>query len=79
MASPACTSLIAEDELLVSRAARLEQEQAGHTVFDAADGDEAVEVFIANYDQIDLVLLDRPSPDERRRCTGANALCRPRD
>ena len=62
MASPARTSLIAEDDLLASHAARLEQEQAGYTVLDAADGDDAVEIFIANYDQIDLVLLDRPSP-----------------
>ena len=62
MASPARTRLIPEDELLVSHAARLEQEQAGYTVLDAANGDDAVEVFIANYDQIDLVLLDRPCP-----------------
>ena len=41
---------------------RRELEQTVYTVFDAADGDEAVEVFVANYDQIDLVLLDMAMP-----------------
>lgn len=56
------TILIAEDELLVSHAARLELEAAGYAVLDAADGDEAVEIFMDNYDRIDLVLLDLTMP-----------------
>lgn len=56
------TILIAEDELLVSHAARLELEDAGYVVLDAADGDEAVEIFMDNYDEIDLVLLDMTMP-----------------
>ena len=39
---------------------RRELEQAVYTVFDAADGDEAVKVFIANYDQIDLLDMAMP-------------------
>ena len=56
------TILIAQDELLASHAAHLELEAAGYAVLDAADGDEAVEIFMDNYDRIDLVILDLTMP-----------------
>ena len=71
------TILIAEDELLVSHAARLEFEDAGYTIMDAAEGDEAVEVFMNNYDQIDLVLLDMTMPVMNSEILGSDAFYRP--
>ena len=68
--------MIAEDELLVNHAARLELEDAGYTIFDAADGDEAVEVFMYNYDQIDLVLLDMTMPVMNSEILGSDAFYR---
>ena len=62
MSNPSATILIAEDELLVSLAARLELEEANYTVLEAGDGDKAVEIFMDNYDEIDLVLLDLTMP-----------------
>ncbi len=41
MSTSSHTILIAEDQLLVNYAARLELEDAGYTVRDAVDGDEA--------------------------------------
>lgn len=56
------TILIAEDEPLIRLSTRMVLEEANYTVFEAADGAEAVEVFFDHLGQIDLVLLDIQMP-----------------
>ncbi len=56
------TILIAEDELLVREAARMGLEDANYTVLLASNGEEALEIFVHHYENIDLVLLDVQMP-----------------
>ena len=46
---------------------------------DAAEGDEAVEVFMNNYDRIDLVLLDMTMPVMNSEILGSDAFYRPQN
>jgi PAS domain S-box-containing protein len=57
---PTCpaTILMAEDDDMVRSLALEVLEDAGYTVIEAVNGEEAVELFMANRDSIDLVLLD---------------------
>jgi len=50
--------LLADDDPAVSRVACAILEGAGYTVLSAADGDEALALFTANRDRIDLAILD---------------------
>jgi PAS domain S-box-containing protein len=54
--------LLAEDDEVVRRLSRDILEGAGYTVLTAADGEEALQVFEANVDKIDLALLDVVMP-----------------
>ena len=54
--------LLADDEELVRAATRRVLEHAGLTVLQAVDGQDALEVYAANADRIDLVLLDLDMP-----------------
>ncbi len=56
------TILIAEDEPMVRELAARILREAGYTPLTAADGDEAIRVYEANADQIDLALLDMVMP-----------------
>ena len=58
--SPSCsaTILMAEDDDMVRSLTMEVLEDAGYTILEAANGAEAVELFKANRDRIDLVLLD---------------------
>ena len=56
------TILLAEDDSLVLPLAREMLERAGYTVLSAVDGEEAVRVFEANADAIDLAVLDMVMP-----------------
>lgn len=52
------TILLADDEVPIRAMARLVLEQAGYTVIEARDGQEAVERFAAMRNRIDLAVLD---------------------
>lgn len=54
--------LLAEDELLVREAARMALEDEHYTVLLADNGDEAIEIFVERYEEIDLILLDVQMP-----------------
>jgi CheY-like chemotaxis protein len=56
------TILVVDDEEVVRRLARAALERLGYTVITAENGKEAVEVYAANPDRIDLVLLDMMMP-----------------
>jgi PAS domain S-box-containing protein len=56
------TILLAEDEPSLRRAAVRSLERLGYVVLSAADGDEALELFEANADAIDLVVTDVVMP-----------------
>ncbi|MGQ9494302.1 MAG: GAF domain-containing protein [Anaerolineae bacterium] len=56
------TILIAEDEQPVRELAQQMLETLGYTVLTASDGAEAVELFTANAERIDLVILDAVMP-----------------
>ncbi len=56
------TILVAEDEPALRRAARRILERLGYQVLLAADGDEALRVFEANQDRIDLIVTDVVMP-----------------
>ena len=56
------TILVAEDEPMVRNLAVRILTRAGYSVLTAADGEEAVRVFEANSDRIDLALLDVVMP-----------------
>ena len=76
------TILIAEDELLVSHAARLELEEAGFTVLDAADGDEAVEEFKRLHPDVvtmDIVMPRRSGIDAVKGISAPVEVSRVRD
>jgi CheY-like chemotaxis protein len=54
--------LLADDEELVRTATKRVLEHAGLTVLLAIDGQDALDVYAANADRIDLVLLDLDMP-----------------
>ncbi len=56
------TVLIVEDELLVREAISTVLEEESFKILLASNGDEAVEIFIEHYEEIDLVLLDMQMP-----------------
>ncbi len=56
------TILLAEDEEALSSVARRLLERLGYNVLTAVDGVEALHMFVAGRDQIDLVLLDISMP-----------------
>ena len=56
------TILIVDDEALVRSTAKGALTRAGYRVLTANDGQEAVHIFAANPDGIDLVLLDMTMP-----------------
>ncbi|MBM4148764.1 MAG: response regulator [Lentisphaerae bacterium] len=56
------TVLVAEDEEMVRKIAVRVLENAGFGVLQARDGEEACDVFAANRDSVDLVLLDVQMP-----------------
>jgi len=64
--------LLADDEETVRSLGRRVLERAGYRVMTASDGKEAVEIFEARSDEIDLVLLDMTMP----RLSGAEAYAR---
>jgi PAS domain S-box-containing protein len=75
------TILLAEDEEPLRDLARSVLEELGYTVLLACDGKEAVEIFTANRDRIDLVILDVVMPRmggreayEQIRLSGSNVL-----
>lgn len=59
---PPITILLAEDEEMVREIARTILEAAGHSVVEARDGGEAVELFLENRDSIDLLVFDAIMP-----------------
>jgi CheY-like chemotaxis protein len=65
------TVLVAEDDAAVRMVTRLTLEECGYRVLEAADGEEAVAVFLRHRDAIDLLLLDVIMP----RMNGG-AVCR---
>lgn len=56
------TILLAEDEPKVQEFGRSVLEELGYSVLTARDGKEAVEVFAANRDKVDLIILDAVMP-----------------
>ena len=62
--------LLAEDDLLVSEVGRRMLLRAGYEVLTAADGEEALEMFVANANQLDLLLMDVCMP----KLTGREVL-----
>lgn len=56
------TVLVAEENLLVRGLAKDVLEHAGYTVLTARDGEEAIQIFTACADSIDLVLLNLTMP-----------------
>lgn len=55
--------LVADDERVIRRLARVTLERAGFEVLEACDGVEAVSVFRANADRVGVVLLDSMMPN----------------
>ncbi len=62
MNEQAPTILIVEDELLVREAISTVLAEESFNILLASNGDEAVEIFIEHYEEIDLVLLDMQMP-----------------
>ncbi|HVW83081.1 MAG TPA: response regulator, partial [Bryobacteraceae bacterium] len=56
------TILVVDDEPMVTRTARLALQKCGYTVLTAQNGREAVDLFRALANEIDLVLLDMTMP-----------------
>lgn len=69
------TVLVADDEPAVLRATKRLLQRHGYEVLTAADGAEAVEVYLANAARVDAVLLDVSMP----RLTGPRAAQRMRE
>jgi two-component system, cell cycle sensor histidine kinase and response regulator CckA len=57
------TILLVDDEKVIVDVNRPMLEKLGYTVLTAEGGREAIEVFDANYDRIDMVILDMIMPD----------------
>lgn len=58
------TVLVADDNEAVRRLSREILEQSGYTVVEAADGQTAIDTFLENREQIDLLLLDLVMPEK---------------
>lgn len=58
------TVLVADDNEAVRRLTREILEQSGYTVVEAADGQTAIDTFLENREQIDLLLLDLVMPEK---------------
>lgn len=56
------TILVADDEEMIRNLATLTLQGRGHRVLQAADGQQAVDIYSAEKDNIDLVLLDLTMP-----------------
>ncbi len=56
------TILLADDQENVREVLRAQLEDLGYTVLTAADGREALEIFVRNQDKIDIVILDTIMP-----------------
>lgn len=56
------TILVVEDELLVLETLKTVLQDRGYAVLTASNGDEAIQLFIDRYEEIDLVLLDMQMP-----------------
>jgi len=54
--------LVAEDDLMVRRVAARILREAGYTVLEASDGEDALRVFEENHESVSLVLLDAVMP-----------------
>jgi CheY-like chemotaxis protein len=54
--------LLVEDEEMIRRLARAILEGSGHRVLEAADGEQALDLFESHRGEIDLVLLDMIMP-----------------
>jgi len=67
--------LVVDDEPMVRRVTCDLLARAGYTTLEAADGQEGVEVFLANVDQIDALVLDMSMP----RLNGAEVIQRIHD
>jgi CheY-like chemotaxis protein len=65
------TVLVADDEELMREVVSIMIEDNGGTVLEAADGQEAVDVFKANQEKIDCVFLDFSMP----HLNGYEAYC----
>ena len=61
------TILVAEDDETVRKLIVYILEQSGYTVYEAADGEEAVKVFMEHTESIDLLLLDVIMPKKNGR------------
>ncbi len=61
------TILLAEDEETVRQVLKFTLEEYGYTVMEATNGTEAVEVFLANQDKIQLLLCDLIMPKKNGR------------
>lgn len=64
------TILVVEDELLIKEFMIAVLKDEGYSILESDCGDEAVQIFIERYEEIDLVLLDMQMPDKN----GAEAL-----
>ncbi len=60
--SQTATILLAEDELSVRKLTKQILENFGFSVIEAADGEEAMKIFIDNRDRIDMIILDVVMP-----------------
>ncbi len=61
------TILLAEDNPEVRRLATSVLRKTGYSVIEAADGQEAIEAFMANQDAIDLIIIDVVMPRKNGR------------
>ena len=61
------TILVAEDDETVRKLIVYILEQSGYTVYEAADGEEAIKVFMEHSESIDLLLLDVIMPKKNGR------------
>ena len=68
------TILVADDEDSLRRAAKRILEKHGYMVYLAADGEEALEIFVAHENEIDLVMSDVTMPNLNGRAL-YDAIC----
>ena len=61
------TILLAEDEEMVREIVKAMLESAGHRVMETSNGRQALEVFRANHDRIDLAVFDAMMPEMNGR------------
>lgn len=70
------TILVAEDEVAVRRLITTILRRNGYTVIEAANGEEAVQLFAAHRDEIDMLLFDlvMPMMDGKQACDAIRAI-----